>query len=1582
MCSPLAAQAQISDPTDISGLALWTDANDVNGTASQPTNGASITTWADKSGNGNGLSRQAGNVTFENTGFDATRPALRFPANARMAGPNLFPASTHGEMTFFIVAQSEVATPNFAFALNGTATSGAARVSVHIPWIDNAIYFDVGGTGIPNRLSVTSTNAATETNIYGFLNDAAGGRQQIRLDGALLRSDTSGHTGTVSAGVHLGSFSGNDYNGRFGEIIVYDRALSEPEMARVECYLILKWKPANALASCALTVTNTNDSGVGSLRAAITFANANAAEDDITFDIPGAGPHTILLSTALPALTDAGINIDGSTQTGATCGELVTGTPHDLRIMIDGNSLATPILQPQADEITVTGLSLVRGGSSAIALSNAADNAVISCNYIGMETDGVTKGGNALAADGHGILSSGADTLLIHDNLISSNINANARGIKIDGGSLTVTGNMIGLDESGTNRVANFNGIYSISAALTLGGATPQDRNVISGSMHNGVWLVGTTPTVTIIGNYFGTDITGLLPILNRRAAVQSALTGDILITDNVLSGSNGAVGSDGIGLGGGTQTVTVLRNKIGVGSDGVTAIGNNEDGIHIGSGVTAFIGDGTAANGNIIANNTLDGVVVSGTGQARILGNRIYNNGDEGIDLGSNGVTVNDGGDGDTGANDLLNFPDINTITVDGTTVAYDFDLDVPANTNGYRIEFFRNSNLVTENGQGETYLGFIDTGNHAGGSVNYTGTFTAAVSVSVGHIISATTTRKTASSFDITSEFALNQAAISNLTVINTNDSGAGSLRNAITFANANTSEDAITFTIPGAGPHVITLASQLPQITDDGVSIDGTTQSGASCGDLWAGTPHTLSVQVNSDLSLNRGFQVSADNVSIIGLSLTGFAQAVRSVSAIDNLRLQCNYIGLSPSGAAAANSDAAIAIAGEASNTLIGGLGAGDGNVISSNEFGILTHTGTTGTMIRGNFIGTDPTGLLARPNIDGGITNWSGPATWADITKNLLSGNSGSGIFLGASDIMTGSSGDIIIAGNYIGVDRTGNTALPNGEQGINFETESISGVTIGGTNPADRNVISGNGGDGIRLEVVSDIDILGNYIGVGADGQTPIVNTGLSLNFSSVSNINIGNGTAGGRNLIVSGSLTPNLHVINVNSALSINDNYWNTDFTGNSLISEAIDGIEFQASVTGFDILNNVFGGFSQDAIEFWSSRTASNVTIQGNHIGVGADGTTNISGGDIDNGIRVGTGYTITGLTLGGSGAGEANIIANGSVSGVYIDSAVTGQIIGNEIKGHAGDGIDIRSTSAALAILSNRIVNNGGLGIDLGNDGVTANDSPDSDTGANELLNFPVIKMISAGGTNIGYDVDLDVPANTNGYRIEFFRNSDLVTDHGEGETYLGFFDTGDHAGGLVNYTGTFTAAVSVAQGDTLSSTTTRKTGASSYDITSEFSLNYTSDAATELTASKSVDVFDPTSEGLYALPGNDIISSMTVTNIGNSAADTDSIVIIDAVPPEMTFYNGDMDDGGPATQAVHFTQTGGANLTFTYGSDAAYSDSSSRPADMAGCTYTPSAGYDSNLTYVCFNPKGAMAAGNPDPTFTLQFRARIK
>lgn len=144
---------------------------------------------------------------------------------------------------------------------------------------------------------------------------------------------------------------------------------------------------------------------------------------------------------------------------------------------------------------------------------------------------------------------------------------------------------------------------------------------------------------------------------------------------------------------------------------------------------------------------------------------------------------------------------------------------------------------------------------------------------------------------------------------------------------------------------------------------------------------------------------------------------------------------------------------------------------------------------------------------------------------------------------------------------------------------------------------------------------------------------------------------------------------------------------------------------------------------------------------------------------------------------------------------------------------------------------------------------------------------------------------------------------------------------------------------------------------------------------------LEGEKTRTMYDPTNIGLYAIPGNDVIYTITMTNTGNGATDADSVFIVDTMPSEVEFFNGDMDGPGPATDPVNGVDTG-SGLTLDYATDVGFSSGATKPTSMAECSYTPTSGYDPNVTFVCVNPSGEMAAGDPSPTYAVSFRARIK
>ncbi|HKE56253.1 MAG TPA: C25 family cysteine peptidase, partial [Pyrinomonadaceae bacterium] len=297
--------------------------------------------------------------------------------------------------------------------------------------------------------------------------------------------------------------------------------------------------------------------------------------------------------------------------------------------------------------------------------------------------------GNNIASDGLAILANGSTVR----GLIINRFGGNGISIQNAGSSGNlIAGNFIGTNAAGTAASTNgLNGIFISGAPNnTIGGTTTADRNVISGNTQNGIAIQNSAATGTlIVGNLIG-----------RNAA-------------------------------------------------NTAAIPNAQNGIRIDAPSTT-IGGAAAGQGNTISGNTQAGVSIINAGSTnnRISRNSIFTNGGLGIDLGADGVTPNDPGDGDLGPNNLQNFPVI-TNAVQGSTII-SFTLNSTASTT-FTVEFFFSTTAdPSGNGEGQTFLGTMNVTTNAAG--NFSGTFTSATTVTAGQIITATATNPTGN----TSEFS----------------------------------------------------------------------------------------------------------------------------------------------------------------------------------------------------------------------------------------------------------------------------------------------------------------------------------------------------------------------------------------------------------------------------------------------------------------------------------------------------------------------------------------------------------------------------------------------------------------------------------------------------------------------------------------------------------------------------------------------------------------------------------------------------------------------------------------------------------
>ena len=274
---------------------------------------------------------------------------------------------------------------------------------------------------------------------------------------------------------------------------------------------------------------------------------------------------------------------------------------------------------------------------------------------------------------------------------------------------------------------------------------------------------------------------------------------------------------------------------------------------------------------------------------------------------------------------------------------------------------------------------------------------------------------------------------ATAATFTVVNTNDSGTGSLRQAMTDANAGgAGPHTIAFDIPGSGVQTITLLSALPalNISSGGVTIDATTQPG------YAGTPLVAVTCTDPGTIVFQIF--GSGGGTIKGFSIGGCGLAI-SPGANSPLTVQACHLGVDAAGTSATPNSQAISLA--STTFLIGGPTAADRNIISGNSgWGIFIGSATGGT-IQNNYIGTDITGTVALPNgtgvtIQGG--NGSGILVGGPGTGNLISGNTADGLDVGFFAV------DVTIQGNLIGTDVNGTAALPN-----------ALGIGIGSPSPTD-----------------------------------------------------------------------------------------------------------------------------------------------------------------------------------------------------------------------------------------------------------------------------------------------------------------------------------------------------------------------------------------------------------------------------------------------------------------------------------------------------------------------------------------------
>ncbi len=371
-------------------------------------------------------------------------------------------------------------------------------------------------------------------------------------------------------------------------------------------------------------------------------------------------------------------------------------------------------------------------------------------------------------------------------------------------------------------------------------------------------------------------------------------------------------------------------------------------------------------------------------------------------------------------------------------------------------------------------------------------------------------------------------------------------------------------------------------------------------------------------------------------------------------------------------------------------------------------------GSAFNLVQGNLIGTDATGTVERSNGSSGVYLTTGSnnnviGTNGDGVNDATEGNVFAGAITPSYIVALDSVGtnNNVIAGNAIGTDRTG--TLPMGgtvgiEVGVGASNTRIGTNGDGVSDGLERNLID-DVGYGIEVSGATGTVIAGDYIGVAADGLTasPDAHYGVYIDTAATGTI-IGGTLPADANLISEcGTWGVFIQGAGTSGNL-VEGDLIGTDKTGMHALPNAA-GVIIDNGASGNTIGGgttaalNVISGNTNDGVDIWNTGTTGNV-VEGNYIGVGADGTTALGNGGHGVYVQSGAnGNTIGGLTS-TPGTGLGNVIANQNAgSGVLIQSANNNNVLGNVIGLNAA-GIAAPNGSGVTVLTGNGNLIGGGL------------------------------------------------------------------------------------------------------------------------------------------------------------------------------------------------------------------------------------------------------------------------------------------
>jgi parallel beta-helix repeat protein len=1061
-----------------------------------------------------------------------------------------------------------------------------------------------------------------------------------------------------------------------------------------------------------LLVTNTASQGPGSLDAAIRQADADGGGDQIFFNI-ASGVQTIAQDHPLTRIT-APVTIDGYGQGPAiTPNNLATpntlgpgqGTNANLSVQLTAVAGGPGFgLRVASSGVVIRGLSIFGFTGAGIVLDFGCTGAQIAGDFLGVDALGQSppsKNAKGIWVDSGANGNTVGGLANADRNLISANADA---GIFLQGDSNTVVNNLVGTDLSGEKALGNGVGVSVEGNRNTIGGTTAAARNVISGNAGDGVDVFGPNDLQgfdnQVLGNYIGLDASGQSADGNQQAGVVVNNASGTTVSRNVIGGNNAAKNNQYAGIsigipaaGGNSDATLVTGNLIGLAADGLTAVGNGWAGILVQNSTSATIGGTTVGAGNIIAGNAGDGIALLAPSSGTLVQDNYIGLGNDGVIAQGNtangirvtGASATVGGTA-TGARNIISGNQGAGILVNGMGTALIQNNYIGLGADGATQVGNNQQGIFLDQDKGSTVGGTT-----AGAGNAISGNKAQAVDILHGN------------SNDVVQGNRIGTNAAGNAAVGN---GGVGVLVNG-----------SFNVTVGGTAAGAGNLISGN---TGGGVDVSGSSNT------MVAG--NLIGTDVTGQLALgNVNYGVQVEN-GASGTTIGGTTASARNVISgnVGNVRgsgvfitqtagstvVQGNFIGTNLDGTEALG-NSVFGVLVWANQVTIGGTASGAGNVISGNggsdvteAFGIVVSDVKAGVTIQGNFIGTNAAGTatLGKQRIgvflvaSNGVTV-GGTAAGAG---NVISGNASEGV-----NVRTGSNN--LVAGNLIGTDVSGNSAVANGTAGDVGHSAGVEEL-LSSNLRVFANTISGNNGDGILLRAGSNIAIQSNTIGLNQDGTAALGNAGNGIHaeaFESiyghkpVTELTIGGSNSGNR---ISANKGPGIDLNGTNGA-TILGNFVGTNAAGTVALGNGGDGIQLgdgDSSVTvgGTTAAQpNIISGNTGNGV----SLLGSSATVQGNFIGLGQDGSTaianrgdgvllassgntvgagNVISGNFGVGVRIrGSNNLVTGSFIGTTADGAA---AAGNFNGIAIEQGSGNTVQSDLISGNTRDGVFLSGVS----------------------------------------------------------------------------------------------------------------------------------------------------------------------------------------------------------------------------------------------------------------------------------------------------------